>query len=240
MAESLHENHRARMQERVERDGLDSLAEHEALEYLLFLSIPRQDTNELAHRLIRHFGSFCAVMEAEEQELLQVEGVGPKSARLITSVAAFGRYYAQKKRKPQAGLDRTENAIAYVKPLFYGLQNERLYLIVMDDHCRPLKELCVAEGVPNRVSIDMRKLLREVARTNATCAIMAHNHPTGLPVPSQKDIVATAAVMQALDQLGVQVLDHIIIAGEDACSMAQRGCLPGVEPGADMLAAASR
>ena len=72
MSEQLHEEHRARMYERVQRDGLDSLAEHEALEYLLFLSIPRQDTNELAHRLIKHFGSFCAVMEAGEEELQKV------------------------------------------------------------------------------------------------------------------------------------------------------------------------
>ena len=123
MSEQLHEEHRARMYERVQRDGLDSLAEHEALEYLLFLSIPRQDTNELAHRLIKHFGSFCAVMEAGEEELQKVKGVGPKSARLIVSVAAFGRYYAQRKRRPQISLERTENAIEYVKPLFFGLQN---------------------------------------------------------------------------------------------------------------------
>ena len=72
--ENLHAKHRARMQERVERDGLDSLAEHEALEYLLFLSIPRADTNALAHRLIQHFGDFCKVLEAEPEELMQVEG----------------------------------------------------------------------------------------------------------------------------------------------------------------------
>ena len=60
--ENLHAKHRARMQERVERDGLDSLAEHEALEYLLFLSIPRADTNALAHSLIQHFGDFCKVL----------------------------------------------------------------------------------------------------------------------------------------------------------------------------------
>ena len=95
----MHENHRARMQARVERDGLESLAEHEALEYLLFLAIPRQDTNELAHRLIQHFGDFCKVMEAEPDELMQVEGIGPKSARLIATVMAFSRYYDLKKRK---------------------------------------------------------------------------------------------------------------------------------------------
>ena len=97
--ENLHAKHRARMQERVERDGLDSLAEHEALEYLLFLSIPRADTNALAHRLIQHFGDFCKVLEAEPEELMRVEGVGPKSARLISTVMACSRYYELKKRK---------------------------------------------------------------------------------------------------------------------------------------------
>ena len=135
--ENLHANHRARMQERVDRDGLDSLAEHEALEYLLFLSIPRADTNELAHRLINHFGDFCKVMEAEPDELMQVEGVGPKSARLIATVMAFGRYYQLKKRKTRQALDKAEAAIEYVKPLFRGVQNEQLYLILLDaDRCR--------------------------------------------------------------------------------------------------------
>ena len=77
--ENLHANHRARMQERVDRDGLDSLAEHEALEYLLFCLSRGQNTNELAHRLINHFGDFCKVMEAEPDELMQVEGSAPRA-----------------------------------------------------------------------------------------------------------------------------------------------------------------
>ena len=178
--ENLHAKHRARMQERVERDGLDSLAEHEALEYLLFLSIPRADTNALAHRLIQHFGDFCKVLEAEPEELMQVEGVGPKSARLISTVMACSRYYELKKRKTRLSLNSAETAIAYVKPLFRGVQNEQLYLILLDDACRPVQDLRIAEGVPNRVAVDTRKLLRAVARTNSTCGILAHNHPTGL------------------------------------------------------------
>lgn len=74
---SIHEEHRARMQERVARDGLTSLAAHEVLEYLLYFSIPRRDTNPLAHRLIQHFGGFCQVMDASEEELMQVQGIGP-------------------------------------------------------------------------------------------------------------------------------------------------------------------
>lgn len=178
--ENLHAKHRARMQERVERDGLDSLAEHEALEYLLFLSIPRADTNALAHRLIQHFGDFCKVLEAEPEELMQVEGVGPKSARLISTVMACSRYYELKKRKTRLSLNSAETAIAYVKPLFRGVQNEQLYLILLDDACRPVQDLRIAEGVPNRVAVDTRKLLRAVARTNSTCGILAQpSHRAG-------------------------------------------------------------
>lgn len=215
--ENLHAKHRARMQERVERDGLDSLAEHEALEYLLFLSIPRADTNALAHRLIQHFGDFCKVLEAEPEELMRVEGVGPKSARLISTVMACSRYYELKKRKTRLSLNSAETAIAYVKPLFRGVQNEQLYLILLDDACRPVQDLRIAEGVPNRVAVDTRKLLRAVARTNSTCGILAHNHPTGLAIPSEADRLTTYHIMEVTGQLGFTIMDHIIIAGEDGC-----------------------
>ena len=224
--ENLHAKHRARMQERVERDGLDSLAEHEALEYLLFLSIPRADTNALAHRLIQHFGDFCKVLEAEPEELMRVEGIGPKSARLISTVMACSRYYELKKRKTRLSLNSAETAIAYVKPLFRGVQNEQLYLILLDDACRPLQDLRIAEGVPNRVAVDTRKLLRAVARTNSTCGILAHNHPTGLAIPSEADRLTTYHIMEVTGQLGFTIMDHIIIAGEDGCSMLNRGSLP--------------
>lgn len=90
---SIHEEHRARMQERVARDGLTSLAAHEVLEYLLYFSIPRRDTNPLAHRLIQHFGGFCQVLDASEEELMQVQGIGPASARLLHSFRDVARFY---------------------------------------------------------------------------------------------------------------------------------------------------
>ena len=211
--ENLHAKHRARMQERVERDGLDSLAEHEALEYLLFLSIPRADTNE---------------------------GVGPKSARRISTVMACSRYYELKKRKTRLSLNSAETAIAYVKPLFRGVQNEQLYLILLDDACRPVQDLRIAEGVPNRVAVDTRKLLRAVARTNSTCGILAHNHPTGLAIPSEADRLTTYHIMEVTGQLGFTIMDHIIIAGEDGCSMLNRGSLPEYRVNSGVLQAASR
>ena len=166
----IHENHRARMQERVAHNGMESLAEHEVLEYMLYLAIPRQDTNSLAHRLIDHFGSFCRVMEATPQELMQVKGVGPRSAQLISDIMEFGRYYAVKKRKKQATLDTTANAIEYIKPLFLGLQNE-----VLPSALRPESRRGCAEPRQHRYP-----------QAAAGCAALQrlHRHPG--PQPSHR------------------------------------------------------
>ena len=171
---------------------------------------------------------------------MQVEGVGPKSARLISTVMACSRYYELKKRKTRLSLNSAETAIAYVKPLFRGVQNEQLYLILLDDACCPVQDLRIAEGVPNRVAVDTRKLLRAVARTNSTCGILAHNHPTGLAIPSEADRLTTYHIMEVTGQLGFTIMDHIIIAGEDGCSMLNRGSLPEYRANSGVLQAASR
>lgn len=222
----LHADHRARMQARVRRDGLESLAEHEALEYLLFFAIPRKNTNPIAHALIQQFGSFCRVLEASEEELAKVEGIGPSSARLIHSVLEFARYYSLHKRSRRITLKDTDKAIEYVRPLFFGFQQEALYLIAMDDHYTPLRDIRVAEGLPNKLTFDMNKLARAAVSTGCTCAILAHNHPSGLAVASEADFATTVQVVKALGLLGIDVVDHLIVTASDASSMRQSGRMP--------------
>lgn len=216
----IHADHRSRMQERVRREGLSALAAHEVLEYLLFFSIPRKDTNALAHRLIQHFGSFCNVLDASEEELLKVEGIGPASARLIASIRKFDQYYLLQQRCGRAHPLNNEAArIEYVRPLFYSEHNEICYLIAMNDQYMPLRDIRVAEGVPNHVSLNTRKMAREAVASGCTCAFLAHNHPTGLAMPSSADVYSTRLVAGALQPLGIHLVDHIIVAPSDAASM---------------------
>lgn len=216
----LHADHRSRMQERVRREGLGSLAAHEVLEYLLFFSIPRKDTNALAHRLIQHFGSYCNVLDASEEELLKVEGIGPASARLIASIRSFDQYYLlQQRRGRPRPLSDEASRIEYVRPLFYSEHNEICYLIAMNDQYMPLRDIRVSEGVPNHVAINTRKMARDAVSCGCTCAFLAHNHPTGLAAPSSADVYATRLANQALTPLGIHLVDHIIIAPGDAASM---------------------
>lgn len=225
-AKPIHADHRARMQARVRRDGLESLAEHEALEYLLYFAIPRQDTNALAHRLIQQFGSYCRVLEASEEDLMQVDGIGPSSARLLHGILDFARYYTLHKRGRSISLRKTDKAIEYVRPLFFGLQQEVLYLVAMDDNYTPLRDIRVAEGLPNKVTFDINRLARIVVSTGCSCALMAHNHPSGLAVASEADFSTTVQVVKALGLLGIDVVDHLIITSSDASSMRQSGRMP--------------
>jgi len=221
----LHTKHRERMKERVSRNGLESLAEHEALEYLLFFSIPRKDTNELAHQLIQHFGGFCAVLEASEEDLCEVPGIGPASAKLIHSILEFNRYYSIKKKtkKGRVYLTTIPDMFGYALGLLLGKTNEIFYIIALDDQSCVIKDIQVAEGTGNRVSFNKRLMMRELIKCNATCAIMMHNHPMGVAVPSTEDIRTTREVLELLDRIGVSLLDHIIVAGEDCCSLVGTG-----------------
>ncbi len=110
-------------------------------------------------------------------------------------------------------MNTAEAAISYVKPLFRGLQNEQLYLILLDDACRPMQDLRIAEGVPNRVTVDTRKAAARCGPHHSTCGILAHNHPTGMAVPREADRLTTYRIMELTGQLGFTSLTTIIIAG---------------------------
>lgn len=226
----LHADHRARMQARVRRDGLESLAEHEALEYLLFFAIPRQNTNPLAHRLIQQFGSFCRVLEASEEELQEVEGIGPSSARMIHSVLEFARYYTIHKRNGRVSLNTTEKVMEYVRPLFIGMQHEVMYLIALDDNYTPLRDIRIGDGLPNKLTFDINKLARTAVASGCSCAVLAHNHPSGLAIPSEADFATTVQITKALGMLNIELLDHLIITATDAASMRESGRMPHFDP----------
>lgn len=226
----IHADHRARMQERVRQNGLESLAEHEVLEYLLFFSIPRKDTNALAHTLIQHFGSFCNVLQASEEELLKVDGIGPASARLLHTFLPVSRFYSLKKRVKRPNLSNPDAAAEYLRPLFYGETEEIFYLIALDNKYAPLRDIQVARGLPDKVSFDPQLLTRRALGSGCSCALLAHNHPSGLAIPSEGDFRTTCAIVASLGAIGVDVVDHVIIADHDACSMQKSGRMPHYDP----------
>lgn len=204
---------------------MESLAEHEALEYLLFFCIPRQDTNPLAHALLDAFGSFSGVLEADEAELRTVAGIGPKSAAFLHMLGQTERYAALSRSRPRRSLSDTAALAEYLMPLFRAERQERFLLLALDERRRLLRTVWLADGASCHVDVSVRRIVAEAANASAAYVVLAHNHPDGTALPSREDLLSTAEAARALALVEVRILDHFILAGDGWLSLRDSGRL---------------
>lgn len=217
--ESVHAQHRSRLKARFLKEDIDSFEPHNALELALFYSIPVKDTNELAHRLIAHFGSFSAVLEADYHELCKVKGVGAHVATFLKLIPSLGRYYANDVNRKTVVMTDDEQIAELLRPNFIGRTKELFFLMTLDNKGAVLSADALFEGGINSVAIHVRDIIETVVRTKAVSVIVAHNHPRGIAVPSNEDMAATQMIGNALKSIHVKLLDHFIFAGADYTSM---------------------
>ena len=217
--------HRARMRDKCLEHGFEVLTELETLEFLLFYALPRIDTKPIAKRLMAHFGSFAAVLEAAPHDLMSVSGVGEAAACLISGVLAFNRRYLLDKQTNRKKLKSTDDAIDYMRPFFHGVSQEVVYLICLDASCRPFYKTRVASGSVNSTAFCAQAVAALSLSRKAAGVILAHNHPDGVAVPSDIDINTTRLFMQTLAPLKIALVDHIIITDDNAHSFAESGRL---------------
>lgn len=220
---SIHNGHRQRLKERFLQEGIDGFEEHNALELLLFYCMPRTDTNPLAHRLIEHFGSFAAVLDASPEELEKVEGVGHNISTFLSFIPQVDRYYQISKVKNRKVLSSVKDCCDFIVPYFRNRKNEVVYILCMDAKCKLLCMKELGEGSVNSAGVPIRRIVDVAMKANATTVILAHNHPGGIAVPSADDVHTTHRVAQALEAVDIVLADHLIVSGEDCVSMAQSG-----------------
>jgi len=225
MDKKLHEGHRQRVKERFLREGLDSFEDYQVLELLLFYAIPYKDTNELAHSLIKKYGSLSGVLEADPEDLASVPGLGKNSAILLSLIPSLSRVYFKDKwgRKPL--LNSSSKAGEYAVSLFAGRVYEAFYVICLDTQNRVNFPALVHEGTLDEAPVYPRIIVETALRHQASTVILAHNHPGGTLHPSSADIEVTKKVVSALNAISVQVVDHIIVAGDAYISFAEKGLL---------------
>ncbi|MBR6311420.1 MAG: DNA repair protein RadC [Oscillospiraceae bacterium] len=218
-----HEGHRERLRAQFRKSGLDSFNDHTALELLLCYAIPRADVNVLAHRLIDTFGDLAGVLGASQEELCKVKGVGERTAALIALAPAIVRKSAISRNLDESDriLNSSEKAGEFIKPYFMGARDEIVYELTLDNKCRLINVRKLAEGEPNCADLSTRHLVENALRDNASCVILAHNHPSGVAIPSHSDLRSTEQASAALKTVGVRLLDHIIVAEEDYVSLAR-------------------
>ena len=209
--ESIHAGHRERLRDRSARGGLDTFADHEVLELLLTYAIPRQDVNERAHHLIDRFGSVAGVLDALSDELCELDGIGPGTAQFLTMLPAVFRRYALNKCEPGEPLDTVAKIGEYLHARFTGVTFEQVYLLLFDNSMRLIDCCHLDDGTVNCSKVTVRKVAELCLLKHAACAVLAHNHPMGLAIPSGADIEVTQTVDNALETIGVPLLEHMII-----------------------------
>ena len=219
--DGIHEGHRARMKKKLLENGERSLADHELLEVLLYYAIPRRDTNELAHRLLEQFGSLRGVLSAPVQELACVSGVGQQAALLLGMVPMLCRRAAQ--REKEQILNSVDACGAYFTELLGSSRREMLWQVCLDGKGKVLSSRCLAEGDVSMAAVSVRQVVEYALR--AVGVVLAHNHPSGVALPSQEDIATTRLIRDALRTMNIQLVDHIVVADGDYVSMAASGML---------------
>ena len=225
---SVHQGHRQRVRQRYIDEGLDSFNEHEALEMLLFYCLARKDTNELAHNLLNEFGSLHAVMEATPAQLANVPGVGDGAAVFLQFISDFNRYVQVRKKESEcSALTSCKACGEYLFPKFYGCRNEVVYLLCLDSKCKILGCKCLGEGSVNSAAVPIRRIVEYALNLNASFVVLAHNHTSGVAVPSMEDLQTTRALSYALNAVDVLLADHIIFSDEEFTSMFLTGYFTG-------------
>ena len=220
-----HVKHRKRMKEEFSKSGFKGWQKHRVLEYLLFQTIPVKDTNDMAHNLINKCGGFTNVFYADKKEIMEVDGVGPKTAEYLSMIGEFIRYYNNVIYDKDSFVLDSNTSEQYFRDLFAGHSRESFYIICLDPQSRILNCECVFEGSFESMDVDITKIMRIAVRCEASHVVLAHNHPSGIAKPSNADIVSTQAVERALPMGGVKLLDHIIFADGKCVSMSNEKML---------------
>lgn len=217
----IHSGHRQRMRSKFLQSGLDGFEVHESLELLLYYAVPRKDTNPLSHKLIDRFGSLSAVLDAPIDALKEC-GLSENAAILLKLIPQISRIYLDDKFDPGKAVDIDKVGDKLLHK-FVGRDYEAVVLLLMDAKRKEVYCGVISKGSVNSCDLYIRKIIETAMIYNASYAVLSHNHPSGLALPSMADIESTKTVSSALKLVGIRLLDHIVVADDDYVSMYQSG-----------------
>lgn len=221
----MHDGHRDRVRDTFLQTGMDAMPPHNVLEMLLFYSVPRKDTNEMAHELIDRFGSIDKVFDADYEQLINVPGVTKNTAVLLKMVPQLARYYMVHKTHHGEELSSVEKVGKYFVPLFVGETCEVLYVVFLDNKLQVVSCKKLSSGTQDSVDLQIDRIIREAANSKAKRVIIAHNHPDGNPNPSSEDISLTIRLKKSLQLIDKELVDHIVVGDNDFISLVEIGIL---------------
>ncbi len=214
--ENLHGGHRKRLRDKF-KTGKESFKEHELLELMLSYSIPRKDTIELAHSLIKEFGSLQGVLSADSELLSSIDGIGENTACFLSLVGYVSKLNS-KKPIDNKRLSTISDAKDSLPEIFKGYDHEVLFIIYLDKNNKILNTSLLDNNNKTSVLIDFTEITKGILINKPSSIIIAHNHFAKYPKPSSEDDIATEKIYTLLKLYKVNFYDHLIVSGNEVYS----------------------
>ena len=217
--------HRERLRTKFKKTGLSGWQDYEILELILTYCAARIDTKPIAKALLRKFKTLGAVLDADEEDLQSVSGIGFRSAILLKLFREVGEIYLKSGLKKTDSVSSPGAVYDYLAVSLKGKKEEEFKVIFLNSANRPIEIETVQVGTVDKSAIYPRKVVERALKCSAVSVIVAHNHPGGSLKPSEDDIQITEALKSALATVDISLLDHVIISGDGYFSFKEKGIL---------------
>jgi DNA repair protein RadC len=227
-SESPHyRGHRQRLRARFLKTGFAGFGEHEVVELLLTLCIPRRDVKSCAKALLNRFGSLRAILDAPISELQQLAGIGEVAPVALRVIREAANLYLQQKAEEVMVLASPDSLKTFWRSRLGGLRNEVFEVAYLDSAHRLMRDGVdiLEEGTVDRAAVYPRRVMEAALQRGAAALVVAHNHPNGHVSPSEQDKVLTKALLLAATALQVKLVDHLIVSADKVFSFREAGLL---------------
>ena len=222
-----YHGHRKRLRERFLQSGFAGFAEHERIELLLTLPIPRSDVKQQAKALLEQFGGLRGVLDAPLAELQSVDGIGEVAAISLKVIREAATLYLLETSEEALVLNEPEKLSDFWRMRIGHLKHEVFAVAYLDSAYRLLRDGVdiLQEGTIDRAAVYPRRVVEAALRCQAAALVLAHNHPNGNVDPSEHDKLVTRAISLAAETIGLRIVDHLIVSASETFSFRKAGLL---------------
>ena len=217
--------HRERLRKRFREAGPDALPDYELLELVLFRAAPRRDTKPLAKALIARFGTFAEALNAPEELLREIPGIGEAAITELKLVRAAALRLMRGEVLERPVLTSWSQVLDYCRASMGFASKEQFRILFLDKRNQIIADEVQQTGTVDHTPVYVREVVKRALELSATAIVLVHNHPSGDPTPSSADIEMTKQIVAAAKPLGVVVHDHIIVGKQGHASLKGLGLI---------------
>lgn len=222
---NVHSGHRTRLRALIDKVGLINLSDVQIIEQILTMTNARKDTNEIAHSLLKRFGSISKILDADYSALIEVEGVGDVTAKMITYLPQIFEIYLKDKTKRLYSCKTIGDVYKYFSNIFKGLTHEVFVISYINKNSTFENYEILAQGDITEVKLSKIEITKSVVYNKAASIITAHNHPFGSAEPSSADYDSFTSLCTFFATLGITYVDNIIIGEDGMFSFKQKSLI---------------